>query len=70
MIGIRLPKVLRPLLEKPTHPRRDQLGIGKNGSDLVRRAVYDKHGPSGLDTPQSATTAIDLPLGFERPRFN
>jgi hypothetical protein len=67
MMRLRLPEVLRPLLEKPTHPRPDQLR--KNGSDLVPRTVPDKRSPSGLDTQESATTAIDLPLGFEKPRF-
>ena len=62
MMRFRLPEMLRPLLEKPTHPPRDRLH--KNGF-----LAPDKHGPSGLDTQESTTTAMDLPFGFEKPRF-
>lgn len=63
MMRFRLPETLRPLLEKPTHPLHDRLN--KNGLNLAP----EKHGPSGLDTQESATTAMDLPFGFEKPRF-
>jgi hypothetical protein len=61
MIGMRLTKALRPLLGRS--------GDGHGHEEERSSLVTEKRGASGLDHQQNPNRAIDLPLGFEKPRF-
>ena len=68
MINLRVPDTFKPLIEKPSGPKGSEPRASGSGK-LARTAVSDKRSLTGLDAQQGTTACMDLPLGFEKPRF-